>query len=281
MDGEALQEGLPYIVVINLTLASLLLIVLGAVLARGTLTTGVPGKRQNFAEWVMDFFVGKAHGMGGRRIVTTVAPFLATCFLLILVANAIGMLPIPVLNYPPTAFFGVTLGLALCAVLGTLVLSGVFNGIARTLKHLVWTNPLQIISEITDVLSLSLRLFGNIAGEYLTLVLVSSAIAIGIPLILHVLGLIPTFVQALVFTLLTASFIAGALERHSAEEANVQATAEEAAAEPAGDAVAVEPAGSEAIAQSVASTVETTGPATETSGETDPAITAQGIEPAH
>jgi F-type H+-transporting ATPase subunit a len=213
MEGEALQEGLPYIVVINLTLASLLLTVLGAVLARGTLTTGVPGKRQNFAEWVMDFFVGKAHGMGGRRIVTTVAPFLATCFLLILVANAIGLLPIPVLNYPPTAFFGVTLGLALCAVLGTLVLSGVFNGIARTLKHLVWPNPLQIISEITDVLSLSLRLFGNIAGEYLTLVLVTSIFAIGIPLVLHMIGLIPTFVQAFVFTLLTASYLAGAIHR--------------------------------------------------------------------
>jgi F-type H+-transporting ATPase subunit a len=213
MGGEALQEGLPYIVVINLTLASLLLIVLGAVLARGALTTGVPGKRQNFAEWVMDFFVGKARGMGDRRVVATVAPFLATCFLLIIVANAIGMLPIPVLNYPPTAFFGVTLGLALCAVLGTLVLSGVFNGIAKTLKHLVWPNPLQIISEITDVLSLSLRLFGNIAGEYLTLVLVTSIFAIAIPLVLHMLGLIPTFVQAFVFTLLTASYLAGAIHR--------------------------------------------------------------------
>jgi F-type H+-transporting ATPase subunit a len=213
MEGEALQEGLPYVVVINLTLASLLLIVLGAVLTRGALTTGVPGKRQNFAEWVMDFFVGKARAMGDRRIVVTVAPFLATCFLLILVANSIAMLPVPVLNYPPTAFFGVTLGLALCAVLGTLVLSGVFNGLARTLKHLVWPNPLQIISEITDVLSLSLRLFGNIAGEYLTLVLVTSIIAIGIPLILHLLGIIPTFVQAFVFTLLTASYLAGVIHR--------------------------------------------------------------------
>ncbi len=222
MEGEALQEGLPYVVVINLTLASLLLIALGAWLARDVLTTGVPGKRQNFAEWVMDFFVGKARGMGGRRVVAAVAPFLATCFLLIIVANSIAMLPIPILNYPPTAFFGVTLGLALCAVLGTLVLSGVFNGIARTLKHLVWPNPLQIISEITDVLSLSLRLFGNIAGEYLTLVLVTSIIAIGIPLILHMLGLIPTFVQAFVFTLLTASYLAAAIHRQEEREKDLE-----------------------------------------------------------
>ena len=68
------------------------------------------------------------------------------------------------------------------------------------------------------MLSLSLRLFGNIGGEYMTVVLVTSAIAVGIPLILHVLGLIPAFVQALVFTLLTASFIANALEHHEARE---------------------------------------------------------------
>jgi F-type H+-transporting ATPase subunit a len=218
VEDAALQEGLPYLVVINLTLASLFLIGAGAWLARGALTRGVPDGRQNFAEWVMDFFVGKARAMGDRHIVMTVAPFLATCFLLILVSNAIGMLPIPMLNYPPTAFFGVTLGLAICAVAGTLVLSGVFNGLGATLKHLVWPNPLQIISEITDVLSLSLRLFGNMAGHYLTLVLVTSIIAILIPLILHTLGLIPTFVQAFLFTLLTASYLAGVIHRREERE---------------------------------------------------------------
>jgi F-type H+-transporting ATPase subunit a len=228
MEGEALQEALPYVVVINLTLASLFLIGTGAWLARGALTRGVPDGRQNFAEWVMDFFVGKARAMGERPVVITIAPFLATCFLLILVANAVGMLPIPMLNYPPTAFFSVTLGLALCAVVGTLVLSGVFNGLGKTLKHLVWPNPLQIISEITDVLSLSLRLFGNIAGEYLTLVLVTSIIAIGIPLILHTLGLIPTFVQAFVFTLLTASYLGGVIHRREEREKRIETEEEDA-----------------------------------------------------
>jgi F-type H+-transporting ATPase subunit a len=138
------------------------------------------------------------------------------------------MLPIPMLNYPPTAFFSVTLGLALCAVVGTLVLSGVFNGLGKTLKHLVWPNPLQIISEFTDVLSLSLRLFGNIAGEYLTLVLVTSIIAIGIPLILHTLGLIPTFVQAFVFTLLTASYLGGVIHRREEREKRIETEEEDA-----------------------------------------------------
>jgi len=69
------------------------------------------------------------------------------------------------------------------------------------------------------VLSLSLRLFGNIGGEHMTLVLVTGAVSVGIPLILHVLGIIPAFVQALVFTLLTASFVAGAISHQEAKAA--------------------------------------------------------------
>lgn len=221
---EAMVLYAPYIALFNLLLAALVLVGAGVFLTRRKLTSGVPEGRQNVAEWVMDFFVGKARDMGDSRVVRTVAPFLATCFLLIFVSNMMGVLPIPVLNNPPTAFYSVPLGLALCAVFGTLFVSGAFNGIVTALKHLVWPNPLQLVSEATDVLSLSLRLFGNIGGEHMTLVLVSSTVAVGIPLILHVLGLIPAFVQALVFTLLTASFVSGALEhyRHRAEHAAAQ-----------------------------------------------------------
>ena len=45
-----------------------------------------------------------------------VAGFLATCFLLILLSNAVAMFPIPYINYPPTAFFSITLGLAVLGI---------------------------------------------------------------------------------------------------------------------------------------------------------------------
>lgn len=214
---EAMQS---YIVVFNFALAAIVLVVFGRLLARGVLTDGVPGARQNLAEFVLGFFVGKAREIGSGRVVRIVAPFLATCFLLIVVSNLFGMIPLPILNMPPTAHFSVTLGLGLSAVGGTLVISGIFNGVKGAVKHLFWPNPLQFISEFTDVMSLALRLFGNIAGEHMTIVLVTQAVAFGIPLILHVLGLIPAFVQALVFTLLTTSFIAGAVHvRHEEAEA--------------------------------------------------------------
>lgn len=227
MEAKAVAEqAVPLIVVVNFALVAAGLVAGGKLLVRGPLTEGVPEGRQNLAEFILDFFVRKSREVGGTNVVRTVAPFLATCFLLILTCNLVGMIPIPKLNYPPTAFFGVTLALAICAVAGTLIISGVFNGFGGAVRHLFWPNPLQFISEFTDVLSLSLRLFGNIGGEYMTLVLVSGAVAVGIPLILHVLGLIPAFVQALVFTLLTTSFIATVIH-HEEEHAEAPAAARE------------------------------------------------------
>jgi F-type H+-transporting ATPase subunit a len=214
----AIQAALPFIVMFNFALAAALLIAFGTIVGKGPLTDDVPDGKQNLAEFVLSFFVGKAHDIGKGRVVTIVAPFLATCFLLIVVSNLFAVMPLPLLNYPPTAHFSVTLGLAISAVGGTLIISGLFNGVGGAIKHLFWPNPLQFISEVTDVLSLSLRLFGNIAGEHMTLVLVTQAVAFGIPLILHVLGLIPVFVQGLVFTLLTTSFIAGVIHVEHEEE---------------------------------------------------------------
>jgi F0F1-type ATP synthase membrane subunit a len=85
-------------------------------------------------------------------------------------------------------------------------------------KHLFWPNPLQLISDVSDVASLSLRLFANIAAEFVVVLLVLEVAPIGIPLVIHGLGLIPAFVQPLVFTLLTTSFLATSM-RHADEHA--------------------------------------------------------------
>jgi len=218
------------VVIVNAAVVSLFLVGAGAWLARGGLSATEPGSRQNVGEWVLQFFVGKAremaHGEKRDMILGLVSSLLATAFLFIIVSNLIAILPLPLLNRPPTSHFSVTLALALCAVFGTLIISAVVKGTGKTLLHLFWPNPLQWVSELTDIMSLSLRLFGNIAGEYMTVALVFAVVPWGIPLILHALGLIPAFVQALVFTLLTASFLANAI--HDADE-------QPAAAEPAED----------------------------------------------
>jgi F-type H+-transporting ATPase subunit a len=173
-----------------------------------------------------------AHGEKRAQIMRLATSLLATAFLFIIACNFISILPIPILNRPPTSHFSVTLALAICAVMGTLIISAAVKGPLKTLLHLFWPNPLQWISELTDVLSLSLRLFGNIAGEYMTVALVLMVVPWGIPLILHALGLIPTFVQALVFTLLTASFLAGAIHVEEKKSAPAEATEEVAVPAP-------------------------------------------------
>jgi F-type H+-transporting ATPase subunit a len=214
------------IVIVNSVAVATILIVVGAWLTRGGLSVEAPSRRQNVGEFILQFFVGKARdvaeGPHRAKILRIVAPFLATLFMFIIVSNLFAMIPLPVINRPPTSHFSVTLGLALCAVFGTLLVSAAVKGVGATLKHLVWPNPLQWVSEITDVLSLSLRLFGNIAGEYMTVALVLLVVPFGIPLILHALGLIPAFVQALVFTLLTASFLANAVHHEESKAAKAE-----------------------------------------------------------
>ena len=113
------------IVIVNSLAVALILVLAGVWLRRVDLSVEAPGRRQNIGEFVLQFFVGKARGMAEgsqrTRILRLVVPFLATLFLFIMVSNLFAMLPLPVINRPPTSHFSVTLSLALCAVLGTLV----------------------------------------------------------------------------------------------------------------------------------------------------------------
>jgi F-type H+-transporting ATPase subunit a len=206
--SETVVRYLPWIVITNLLLVAGLLVVLGRTVTARPLKE-IPDGLQNAAELALDWFVTQARGIDPRSV-TLIAPFLATLFLLILGSNLLAILPIPILRIPPTSYFSVPLALALVAVLGALVVSARMRGVGATLKHLFWPNPLQLVGEISHTLSLSLRLYGNIGGEFIVATLAAEAAPYGIPLITHALGLIPASVQPLVFTLLTVNFLATA-----------------------------------------------------------------------
>jgi len=199
---------LPYIVVVNFALVSALLIALAKFTTARPLTE-LPGERQNAAELVLEWFVGQAKRIHPASV-TIIAPFLATFFLLILFSNLLGILPVPVLRIPPTSYFSVPLALAVVAVLGVIAIKAKIDGAWSTVKHSFWPNPLQLVADASHMLSLSLRLYGNIGGEYLVGVLAARAAPYGIPLVIDTLGLVPAAVQPLVFTLLTADFLATA-----------------------------------------------------------------------
>jgi F-type H+-transporting ATPase subunit a len=92
-----------------------------------------------------------------------------------------------------------------------MIISVKTKGIFATFKHMFWPNPMQLVSEFSHALSLSLRLYGNIGGEFIVVLLVLQAAPYGIPLVIHTLCLIPVIIQPVIFTLLTASFLASAI----------------------------------------------------------------------
>lgn len=206
---EVVQKALPYIVLVNFAIVCGAIVLVLSRIGRRTMDE-VPIGIQNTAEYFLDWFVKQSRGID-PGVVDLVVPFIATLFMVIFVSNLLAIVPLPLLSIPPTAFFGVTFALALTAVLGSAVLNGIHRGLLPALTHLFWPNPIQLIFEVSDVASLSLRLFGNIAGEFLVALLVLQSAPYGIPIIIHALGLIPAFIQPLVFTLLTTSFLANAM----------------------------------------------------------------------
>lgn len=208
--SETVRQYLPYIVIVNFAIVAALLLVLGKLVIARPLQE-LPDGRQNAAELAIDWFVNQA-----RRIhapsVRIIAPFLGSLFLLILGSNLLALLPLPLLKIPPTSYFSGPLALALIAVLGVIVIAARINGVWAAVKHTVWPNPLQLVAEVSHALSLSLRLYGNIGGEFIVAALATQAAPYGVPLVIHALGLIPASVQPLVFTLLTANFLATAVQ---------------------------------------------------------------------
>jgi F-type H+-transporting ATPase subunit a len=215
------QRFLPVIVIFNFALVAMVLIGLALFVTRRKLAE-VPDPVQNAAEYILDWFVRLARDIRPDGV-TAIAPFLASLFLFILFSNLLAVISFPVIKIPPTSYYSVTLALALIGTLGITVLNARFKGFGGAVKHLFWPNPLQLVSEASHALSLSLRLFGNIGGEFLVAALVVQAAPYGIPLIIHLLGLIPAVIQPMVFTLLISNFLEEAAhpgeERHAEREA--------------------------------------------------------------
>ena len=142
----------------------------------------------------------------------------------------------------PTASINVTLGCAL-TVWVYYHLQGVKEqGILSYVKHFAAPPgaplfiapimfPIEIISHLSRVLSLSIRLFGNIFGEELVVLILASIVPLLVPLPMMVLGVITGTLQAFIFVMLTMIYLSGAVhtehehEQHEHEEAAAHATA--------------------------------------------------------
>ncbi|MGQ9483807.1 MAG: F0F1 ATP synthase subunit A [Desulfosoma sp.] len=208
-----LQKLLLPHVVYTWVVAAVLLILAKLAVSRLEL---VPSGGQNFFEMVLtgieDFMVGIT-GEEGRFAF----PLIATLGFFILLSNYMGMIPG---FFAPTANINTTAACALIVVTFTHVIGVRFHGV-KYIKHFMgpiwWLTPLifpiELIGHTARVLSLSIRLFGNIFGEELVLAILFFLAGLYLaPLPIMFLGLFTGFVQAFIFCLLSSMYFAGAIE---------------------------------------------------------------------
>jgi F-type H+-transporting ATPase subunit a len=176
----------------------------------------IPSKAQNVFEILisgLEEFMVEITGEQGRQFF----PLIATVFLYIAACNLLGLIPG---FFPPTASINTTLSCALTVVVFTHVIGVKFHG-AKYIKHFLgpvwWLSPLifiiEVIGHLARILSLSIRLFGNITGHELVLgILFLLAGAAFAPLPIMALGIFVALLQAFVFLLLSIIYFSGAME---------------------------------------------------------------------
>ncbi|MDY0275318.1 MAG: F0F1 ATP synthase subunit A [Desulfomicrobium sp.] len=177
--------------------------------------TLVPKGLQNFFETLiegLENFVVANMGEDGRKVF----PVLATLFIYILFSNYEGL--IPGLD-APTANINTTLSMAVFAFVYYQYWGFKLHGISY-FKHfagpVAWLAPLifviEVIGHFARMLSLSLRLFGNIKGEEIVLVLLFILAPIVSTVPIYFLFMMLKVVQAFVFFMLTMLYLKGAFE---------------------------------------------------------------------
>lgn len=195
----------------------------------------IPSVKQLFIELPIEMIYLLCRSIAGSKA-RVFFPYIAVFFLFILVSNWSGLVPgvgailveghegkVPLLR-APTADLNLTFALALVSVAliqyqGVKSLGIRYFGKFFSLKPAkAFIGFLELISEVSKVLSFSFRLFGNIfAGEVL-LVVIAVLVPILAPVPFYGLELFVGFIQALVFSMLTLVFFNLASIGHEEED---------------------------------------------------------------
>jgi F-type H+-transporting ATPase subunit a len=192
----------------------LLLVGLGLLASRRV--SLVPKGAQNVFELViggLEEFMVEITGEEGRAFF----PFICTLFLFIFTCNLLGLIPG---FFSPTANINTPLSMALCTFIFTHYLGVKYHG-AKYIKHFLGPIPalaplffpIEVVGHCARVLSLTLRLFGNIMGEDLVLaILLLLAGKFLAPLPMMFLAVFTSAVQAFIFTVLAIMYFTGSME---------------------------------------------------------------------
>jgi len=176
----------------------------------------VPTGAQNIMEAYLQGIVAMGRDVIGESNAKRYLPLVATIGIFVFVANVIGIIP----GFEsPTGNINMTLTLALIVFIyynfegirkhGVVHYFAHFAGPVKWLAPLMF--PIEIVSHISRIISLSFRLFGNIKGDDLFLWVLLMLAPWFVPLPAFLLLAFSAILQTFIFMILTYVYLAGAV----------------------------------------------------------------------
>ena len=193
------------------TWALMAVLVIGSMLITRRLSTEHPRSRwQNLLEIVVTGIVAQIGDVGLERPERYLA-FLGTLFLFVAAAALATIVP----GYePPTGSLSTTVALALCVLVAVPLFGIREQGVGGYLKSYLQPTivmlPFNIISELSRTLALAVRLFGNVMSGAMIVGILLTITPFLFPVVMTLLGLLTGMVQAYIFSILAAVYLAAA-----------------------------------------------------------------------
>ncbi len=189
----------------------MLVLAAGSKLITRKLSTGPTRSRwQNFLEIIVTAIEKQIEEVGlsdPRKYLG----FLGTLFLFVATASLGTIIP----GYePPTGSLSTTVALALCVFVAVPLFGieeqGVWGYLGSYVEPSIMMLPFNIISELSRTLALAVRLFGNMMSGALLVGILLTITPFIFPIVMTALGLLTGMVQAYIFSILAAVYIAAA-----------------------------------------------------------------------
>jgi F-type H+-transporting ATPase subunit a len=170
----------------------------------------LPRPIQALGELIISLLYGLAEDALGKELAKTYAPLICALFMFLLLSNWLGIIPH---LEEPTKDLNTTLGMG---IMGFFIAhyAGIkskgFKTYCKEYFHpIFFMMPLNVIGELAKIVSISFRLFGNIMGGSIIILVVSYlTYSVVLPPFLYgFFGLFVGTIQAFVFTMLTIVYI--------------------------------------------------------------------------
>jgi len=170
----------------------------------------LPRPIQSLGELIVSLLYELTEDALGKELAKTYAPLICALFMFLLFSNWLGLIPH---LEEPTKDLNTTLGLGIMGFVIAHYAGIKSKGIKAYLKEyfqpIFFMMPLNVIGELAKIVSISFRLFGNIMGGSIIILVVSYlTYSIILPPFLYAFfGLFVGTIQAFVFTMLTVVYI--------------------------------------------------------------------------